>query len=236
MHEAGYDSYLTARVLIKLSAQLEQAGSYAAFARGEDSDDEAYHTPPEDNGILLGDAAEKSDAPARGPQTGKAKKNKKKRRKPRVVSESIDDADGGGVLLTEVPQMPNFSTDGRRDSKSRFGHAGAFDLLSDDYGFLSPRKSESPTHDLRAQRTALSTGNSYSMSYEKTLETKETQERLDTKLEGFDADLASLSMVGTETKPGAVMMPPFDSAFWRVYGNKLRVFGTVEQICRMSSE
>lgn len=30
------------------------------------------------------------------------------------------------------------------------------------------------------------------------------------------------------------MMPPFDSRFWKTYGNKLRVFGTVEGLCDLS--
>ena len=31
------------------------------------------------------------------------------------------------------------------------------------------------------------------------------------------------------------MMPPFDDPFWSVYGNKLRVNGTVEGVCPMRS-
>ena len=32
-------------------------------------------------------------------------------------------------------------------------------------------------------------------------------------------------------KPHHVMMPPFDSHFWVIYGNKLRVNGTMEGVC-----
>ena len=32
------------------------------------------------------------------------------------------------------------------------------------------------------------------------------------------------------------LMPPFSSDFWRVYGNKLRVFGTVEGVCDLNPE
>lgn len=32
------------------------------------------------------------------------------------------------------------------------------------------------------------------------------------------------------------MMPPFNSDFWTVYGNKLRVNGTLEQFCSLSSD
>ena len=33
--------------------------------------------------------------------------------------------------------------------------------------------------------------------------------------------------------PEHVMMPPFDSHFWEVYGNKLRVNGTLEGVCNL---
>lgn len=31
------------------------------------------------------------------------------------------------------------------------------------------------------------------------------------------------------------LLPPWDTDFWRVYGNKLRVFGTVEEVCDLTS-
>jgi hypothetical protein len=36
-------------------------------------------------------------------------------------------------------------------------------------------------------------------------------------------------------KPEVVLMPSFDTDFWRVYGNKLRVFGTKEEIFRLAA-
>ena len=32
------------------------------------------------------------------------------------------------------------------------------------------------------------------------------------------------------------LMPSFDSDFWKVYGNKLRVFGTREELCDLNVE
>lgn len=51
-HEAGYDSYLTARVMILLSVKLEAEGMYVGEIKRQQavSDDEAYLTPPEENG------------------------------------------------------------------------------------------------------------------------------------------------------------------------------------------
>ena len=45
-HTAGYDAYLTARVMILLSAELEAAGVYLPQGASQ-SDSEAYETAPE---------------------------------------------------------------------------------------------------------------------------------------------------------------------------------------------
>lgn len=50
MHEAGFDSFLTAKVLIRLSARVE--GEVQAELSPA-SDDEAYQTAPEDGGVSL---------------------------------------------------------------------------------------------------------------------------------------------------------------------------------------
>ena len=41
-----------------------------------------------------------------------------------------------------------------------------------------------------------------------------------------DANVAAPAPSG----PEVILMPPFRSDFWRVYGNKLRVFGTKEEM------
>ena len=50
MHEAGFDSFLTAKVLIRLSARIE---TEAQIDRSQTSDDEAYQTASEDGGVYL---------------------------------------------------------------------------------------------------------------------------------------------------------------------------------------
>lgn len=49
-HEAGFDSFLTAKVLIRLSARTEGANQVDVVPS---SDDEAYYTPSEDGGVAL---------------------------------------------------------------------------------------------------------------------------------------------------------------------------------------
>ena len=48
-----------------------------------------------------------------------------------------------------------------------------------------------------------------------------------------DMDRAGNRTPTPEPEPQFVMMPPFDSHFWEVYGNKLRVNGTVEGVCNL---
>jgi poly(A)-specific ribonuclease len=72
-HEAGYDSYLTARVMILLSAKLEAAGSYVRENPSE-SESDSYHTAVEPSiedveeveaiDQQLGQGATKSGGPA----------------------------------------------------------------------------------------------------------------------------------------------------------------------------
>ncbi|KAL9015273.1 MAG: hypothetical protein Q9173_000071 [Seirophora scorigena] len=46
-HEAGFDSYLTAKVLVRLSTALEKSGLHLAESSQPFNDDETYFTPPE---------------------------------------------------------------------------------------------------------------------------------------------------------------------------------------------
>ena len=52
LHEAGYDSMLTATILIRLSAKLQSEGEWVDVPSPSSSEDEAYHTPSEEVGGL----------------------------------------------------------------------------------------------------------------------------------------------------------------------------------------
>ena len=45
---------------------------------------------------------------------------------------------------------------------------------------------------------------------------------------------ASFSAPQVEKKASMTLMPPFDSGFWHVYGNKLRIFGTAEAVLKLT--
>lgn len=49
-------------------------------------------------------------------------------------------------------------------------------------------------------------------------------------------DLALLQLNGKNGTRSGEMIQPWDSDFWRVYGNKLRVYGTVEEVCDLEAK
>lgn len=175
-HEAGYDSYLTARVAILLSAKLEAKGTYV----------------PE-SGV---------NTPVTGTPNAKARS---------TPNRGLDSS----AYLTPLDTPPAPS--------SRFGTKNLFEALLDhdtphDLEIIGTSFSLNPnarpfpiaaTGDGAAEVVALRTP---------------THSRHTSKDENKGKDRRKH---GEELKIDE-MMPPFSSDFWRVYANKLRVFGTVE--------
>lgn len=203
-HEAGFDSFLTAKVLIRLSAKLEAAGHYVdEYVTMPLSEDDAYQTAPEEGGVPLNTI--------NAPSTPKPVSHQKIR-VPKGQRPNSSDSDSQGVSIVDkaptstngsvsvsTEKKPNTSPSKKSPKQSAFSHAGRFDLLSD----LSSDE---------------------------------------------DAAVASVTAVLTPTRAGPqhhhyrkvsppeqkfTMMPTWDSDFWRVYGNKLRVNGTAEGICEL---
>lgn len=185
-HEAGFDSYLTAKVVICLSAKLEAAGQYVDQKIDNGSEEEANKTTP---GNVGSSSLTTFVFPSEPQPTGK-KKN----------PESSDSAFEAVPPSTTTTMPPDPSSSKRKRppaslaaGRTPFSHATKFDVLG----------------DLQS-----------------------------------DDDLASPSLPQTRGKarasevalPRAPMMPPFDSDFWNVYGNKLRVNGTAEGICRLDAD
>ena len=175
-HEAGFDSFTTAKVLIRLSARIEEAAKGNESPRSED---EVYHSASED-GIFLSDLndilAKKSisneDASDQRKEIDHGSRNSAKREAPSEVQAALDRQ---ATLFRELgldDQEPQSET--QRDD--------------------SPHTSNNP----------------YSLLQETNF-----------------ADDA-----GPESPPVMhTMMPPGTSPFWTRFGNKLRVNGTVEEVC-----
>ena len=186
---AGYDSYLTALVLILLATKLEAAGSYVeapiptptlldtvgpppgTMPRSSAliSSDEDYFTPDEGgilvNGDLQSTKSRGSDSSSGGvPVLGKL-----------TLQENVNASDTGSAKGKSARKSRKAKIE---EKTNRFAHKGMFDILSD-----------------------------------------------------LPADGPTEVVEPPAPTSHHVMMPPFDSHFWEVYGNKLRVNGTMEGVC-----
>ena len=188
-HEAGYDSFLTAKILIKLAARLEAEGEYIAPEAGHCSDD-SFTTAPESSDSLLGSLADppQSQIPAQRELVSCAP----------LQSASHVGSDGSTPSASQRQSRGNRKRRARRSAtgttrvaEARVSHRIRFNSL------LNSDDEEGPPE----------LGGGVEIGYR-------------------DTNVAAL-------EPGSldvVLMPPFHSDFWRVYGNKLRVFGTKEEI------
>lgn len=202
-HEAGFDSYLTAKVLIRLSAKLEaklESAQKASHAESEDS----YETAPEDTedgGVSLITLTPKSKTENLRPQNG--------------VSEPNDGSISEVVTKTHARNFSDIKSKRGSNSKSvkalgnsNFAHATIFDLLGEipaDDSLSSPGKQvKTPT---KKQSHSPHPSNSSATAYNSVV----------------PPVIAAMHQ--------NTMMPPFQNDFWNIYSNRLRVNGTVEGIC-----
>lgn len=96
---------------------------------------------------------------------------------------------------------------------SKFSHPNVFDSLrdiNDDAEELIPVSAETPASTSAAVRPAQH------------------------KDEQLDEQMSKLHI--TKRRDNRKLLPPWDTDFWAVYGNKLRVFGTEEEVCDLTDE
>ena len=181
-HEAGFDSFTTARVLIRLAARIEEA------ARGDESprsEDDVYHSASED-GMFL---SELNDVLTKKSIANEDTLNQRKQ---------IDHAsrDRAKIEAPSTSQAPSEVQAALDRQATLFRELGLDD---------QEPQSETQTYDGPHM-----SNNPYSLLQET----------------NFDDDAGPQSPPAMHT-----MMPPGDSPFWTRYGNKLRVNGTVEEVC-----
>ncbi|KAL9603936.1 MAG: hypothetical protein Q9219_000874 [cf. Caloplaca sp. 3 TL-2023] len=169
-HEAGYDSYLTARVLIRLSTVLELSGIYLDERDDAVRDDENYFTPPED----------------RTPEEGSGGIPIDINTIPAHLSTSEESSSSSQYIPSHVPVS----------TRSAFSHATTFDLLGD-----IPSDEDSVTFTISPQKKE-----------------RQASKKVEKRKKKMDAESGR-------------RMPAWESTFWELYGNKLRVNGTVEGVC-----
>ncbi|KAI9773582.1 MAG: hypothetical protein M1840_006856 [Geoglossum simile] len=182
-HEAGYDSFLTAKILIKLAARLEAEGEYIAPEVDPCSDD-SFTTAPESCDFPLDPLAD--PPPTQIPA--------QRELVPCAPLQSVSH-------VGRNDSVPRSSKKKRRRQRAR-GSATA--IQAAERQVPHPIRFNSLNSD--SEEGPLELGG-------------------DAEIGHGDANVAAL-------EPGSqdvVLMPPFHSDFWRVYGNKLRVFGTKEE-------
>lgn len=248
-HEAGYDSLLTAQVAVRLSTKLEAAGTYIDDTSEATSADEA-------GGVTLNGAAANftpgdRNPPARVASTlssaigglrdlvsalPKALAGDSKKELPHAPTpptsitkeESSLVADNGASTAVASTTSNSKATkkQKKRGSKKsstqieskpvgRFAHATAFDQLQD------TAQEDSDEEVLQFDELPSSTT------------TMTAPVVADT--DGVSDNRIKVSASDWDTpwwrRESGRAMPGFDSDFWGVYGNKLRVFGTQEGVC-----
>lgn len=190
--------------MIRLSAKLESAGHYVdEYVTIPPSEDDAYQTAPEEGGVPLNTI--------NVPSTPKAASHQKIR-VPKGQKPNSSDSDSQGVsIVDKAPTSMNGSASVSKEKKPNNS---------------SSKKSPKQSAFSHAGRFDL----------------------LGDLSSDEDAAVAGVTAVLTPTRAGPqhyhyrkvsppeqkfTMMPTWDSDFWRVYGNKLRVNGTAEGICEL---
>jgi poly(A)-specific ribonuclease len=212
-HEAGYDSYLTARVMILLSAKLEAKGSYVL------EDDAAIPRPLTPSG---------ENALGLSPPVSPNKQD--------ASSSLIDALHSGAQLNKTSPQVEMLEQQQlpiRIKTASRFATTTLFEALASS----SPPENEG--HEQGTGNTVI--GTSFALdptarpfpiaaTGDATADTKAEATTAEAKAKGPELSNKGKERPKEKKLKFEPLMPPFNSDFWRVYANKLRVFGTVEGI------
>ena len=182
-HEAGFDSFTTAKVLIRLSARIEEA------AKGDESpsSEEDIYYPASENGNLPSDlndlltrkSISDEDAMTRRKQIALAFQKRAALEPPSEMQATLD------------RQAALFK-----------------DLGLDD---------QEPQLEVQTHTHSSMSSNPYALLQDLSLNG-------DPETESANVNTASTLVV-------RAMMPAGDSPFWVRYGNKLRVNGTIEEVC-----
>jgi poly(A)-specific ribonuclease len=214
-HEAGYDSLLTATIMIRLSAKLEAKGVHI----DSDSSGASYSTAPEDL-LNKSNYTDQQQPPLESPQSAA---NEIKEPSSNDMQQHEHDNGGLGFAQPQVVAQKSRRNKRKRVKSSsarkaaptsvataRYAHTTIFDQLRD----LSLHSADDET------QTA-----------------EETAKAPESKRPTWDAPIEpkaqELYLADPIQRGPMQLMPPFGTQFWRVYGNKLRVFGTVESVLKL---
>lgn len=257
-HEAGYDSMLTAQIALRLSTKLEAAGAYvddtsdpgsadevggvklngaaAAFTPG-DKHSQIRITPVLTSAIsmpireLIGEGNNHSPDPVSAIRDDAADVESASTMSKSSASGSVIAIKTGAETTKHKKKNNNNNKKKKQHSKKnsalasppqlgRFAHATAFDQLQD----TAEEEDESDEEEI-LQFDDLPSSTAYAAA-PVVADTDGASEGGIVKPEDWDTPWWR--------RETGKAMPRFDSDFWRVYGNKLRVFGTQEGVCLLA--
>ncbi|OQO11007.1 hypothetical protein B0A48_05262 [Cryoendolithus antarcticus] len=209
LHEAGFDSWLTAQIAIRLSMKLEREGAYV-----EDIDDEQ-------GGVELGGHTQTPSIVSSAMASGQG-----------LLSAAVKAFNLGSAGPAAGPrdafnvkdaQNPSTSTETPQAKKS-------YAQASIPIPQKTPTKSANASLSLSPQAEAFvpsSLGNNWMKGGDPSIGAVAEDDLFEidpNKKAGYQPTDQELRGI----KGG---MPRFTTDFWRVYGNRLRVFGTEEGVC-----
>jgi poly(A)-specific ribonuclease len=252
-HEAGYDSMLTAEIAVRLSAKLELAGSHGT----DEPQNTIPPTPPDVDGggvqldnntpSVINSAIDSVRGLLQSPFSLLSGQTTTQDQQTTQASAQQTTEDALAAQTTELEITSNDSTTNTSSSKNskkkkkknkkskattaatppthqtgRFAHATAFDQLQDTLTSTSDEDITTPEEILEFD--ALPSSSDPVVA--DTDGISEAQASWDT-IPVLAEEEAKVEWAQREV--GSVM-PSFKSGFWKVYGNKLRVFGTLEGV------
>ncbi|MCJ1436352.1 hypothetical protein MMC27_005731 [Xylographa pallens] len=211
-HEAGYDSLMTARVVIRLSAKLEAAGHYV-----DSEDEEGWHTPAEEGGGVLIDLTNGASPQKPEPLKQSSASNYFIHYDPTAIAAPLcTEAAAPAPTIPRPPiTKPKKPKPAPTKIKTPFSHAGMFDALD------NASADDEDSIDLDGIEDQAGPGG-----------ISTSEDLIDTWNTPPPPPVPKV--LDASEQPASRLMPPWDSDFWNVYGNKLRVNGTVEGVCDLS--
>ena len=229
-HEAGFDSFMTARVLIRLSSMLVGPGN-GKGTTGESSG----------RGKRAGETLQDPESEVVGKLSVGSK----------LLTRGLTDPDPNDLLgpigVNEGNGAPSGNKRNKKrkqkeaQSKSQFAHAGMFDCLISEQDTDGSQSSPSNSKIL-SQEMAESTSSFRKEGAEGDVSEPDGQDvthdgeshptTIATGEEDFGSGQSPVSPSLASEAP--TMMPEWDSEFWNKFTNKLCVNGTVEGICDLA--
>ncbi|KAI5246572.1 CAF1-domain-containing protein [Aureobasidium subglaciale] len=260
-HEAGYDSMLTAEVAVRLSAKLELAGSHDQDEQQNtipptppDFDGGGVQLSESNVSSVIGTAIDGVKGLLAGPfkVLGQAKssgENSVQTERGSTIS-TTDDTLAEQTNELEVTENESATTSKKpkknkkkKRSKAktataapqahqggRFAHATAFDSLQDTVDVSESEDVTTPEEVLEFD--ALPSEDAHASNPVVADTDGISDPRVGTSWDSIPVLARNDAWKAREAEVGTVM-PAFTSDFWKVYGNKLRVFGTQEGVAML---